>query len=193
MLEKQDVRNTENSYGLIAKLFHWGMFLILLGLVILGFYMADLPKDTPAQATYKLGLYDWHKSFGIVILILVILRLGWRIINPVPKMPDDMSRVERLSAHAMHMLLYLLMFIQPLSGWLMSSFGGHLVKFFGQPLPALVGKDKIWGDIFHETHEIVAFLLIAAFIIHVVAALFHHFSRKDDVLIRMSLHGKRSQ
>ncbi|PCI34274.1 MAG: cytochrome b [Alphaproteobacteria bacterium] len=185
------VKNTETSYGVVAKVFHWGMFLILFGLVVVGLYMSDLPADTPEQMGYKFGLYDQHKSFGILILGLVVFRLVWRMINPVPKMPDTMSRLEGLSAHAMHMLLYVIMLAQPLFGWLMSSFGGYPVKFFGIGLPALAGKDKAMGDFFHEAHEITALLLIVAFAVHVGAALFHHFVRKDDVMTRMSPHSKK--
>ncbi|MBL4802133.1 MAG: cytochrome b [Emcibacter sp.] len=181
------LKNTDTSYGVIAKAFHWGMFLILLGLLVLGNYMHGLPADTPEQMGYKFGLYDQHKSFGILILVLVVFRLGWRMINPSLKMPGNMSKIEIASAHAMHMLLYIIMLAQPLFGWLMSSYGGHPVKFFGFNLPALAEKDKGMGDFFHEAHEITAFLLIAAFVIHVAAALFHHFVRKDDVLDRMSL------
>lgn len=185
------VKNTDTSYGTVAKAFHWGMFLIILGMVIIGNYMHDLPADTPEQMVYKFGLYANHKSFGILILVLVILRLGWRMINPVPKMPDSMSRIESLSAHAMHMLLYIIMLVQPLFGWLMSSYGGHPVKFFGLDLPALADKDKAMGEFFHEAHELTAMLLIAAFSIHVGAALFHHYIRKDDVMDRMSLRPKK--
>lgn len=186
------IKNTETTYGSIAKAFHWIMFLILAGLVIVGFYMGGLPSETPDQASYKFGFYDLHKSFGLLVLILVILRLGWRMANPVPKMPDTMSKIESLSAHTMHILLYILMLAQPLSGWLMSSYGGHPVKFFGQLVPALVDKDKAMGGIMHESHEIIAFLLIITFVIHVLAALYHHFVKKDDVLLRMSPHPKKA-
>ncbi len=187
------IKNTDNSYGTIAKAFHWVMFLILLGMVAVGYYMYELPADTPQQMGYKFGLYDYHKSFGILILLLVVLRLGWRMINPVPKMPGGMRKIEIFSAHAMHVLLYIMMFIQPLSGWLMSSYGGHPVKFFGSVLPALADKDKALGDIFHEVHEITAALLIALFAIHVAAALFHHFIRKDDVMKKMLPHREQAE
>ena len=180
------IRNTDTTYGSIAKAFHWGMFLILLALIIIGSYMSDLPADTPAQVTYKLGIYAYHKSFGILILVLVILRLGWRMINPVPKMPDTMSRLEALSAHAMHILLYIIMLVQPLFGWIMSSYAGRPVAFFGMELPALADKDKAMHHFFEEAHEVTAILLVAAFALHVAAALFHHFIRKDDVMLRMS-------
>ncbi len=187
------IKNTDNSYGNISKYFHWGMFVILLGLVILGSYMHELPDDTPDQMSYKMGLYDMHKSFGILILLLVVFRLGWRIINPVPKMSDSISKIESLSAHAMHLLLYGLMFALPIFGWLMSSYAGFPVKIFGMTLPSLADKDKAMGDFFHEAHEVGATLLIAAFIIHVAAALFHHFIRKDDVMSRMSLYKKKTE
>lgn len=187
------VKNTDNSYGNVSKYFHWGMFLILLGLVALGSYMNELPADTPEQMGYKFGLYDMHKSFGILILILVVFRLGWRMINPIPKMPDTMSKIETLSAHVMHLLLYALMFAQPVFGWLMSSYAGFPVKLFGMILPSLADKDKAMGDIFHEAHEVGATLLVVTFVIHVAAALFHHFIRKDDVMNRMSLRPKKSE
>ncbi|NOZ41743.1 MAG: cytochrome b [Alphaproteobacteria bacterium] len=180
------VKNTNISYGSVAKAFHWGMFLILLGLVIIGYYMADLPGDTPEQLGYKTGVFDIHKSFGILILVLVILRLGWRMINPVPKMPGAVSKIEDLSARGAHMLLYLLMFVQPIFGWLLTSYDGYSVKFFGLDLPALVGKNKPVGEFFEEVHEVTAALLIIVFSLHVAAALFHHYIRKDDVLRRMS-------
>lgn len=176
----------------MAKIFHWGMFLILLTLVVVGYYMHGLPADTPEQMGYKYDLYGVHKSFGILVLILVIFRLGWRMINPVPKMPGTMSRIESLSAHAMHMLLYMIMISQPLFGWLRSSSAGVPVKFFGLELPALADKDKAISHFFHEAHELTAVLLIVAFALHVAAALFHHHVRKDDVMARMSLRPPKS-
>lgn len=187
------IKNSDSSYGSVAKIFHWGMFLLILTLVVVGFYMHGLPADTPEQATYKFGFYDLHKAFGILALILVALRLGWRLSNPVPKMPENMRKIELFSAHAMHVLLYVLMFAQPISGWLRSSYGGHAVEMFGLKIPALVGKDKAMEHFFHEAHEVLAFALITAFFLHVGAGLYHHFVRKDDVLRRMSPHGAPSE
>lgn len=185
------IKNTETSYGNIAKAFHWSMFLLLLGVVAVGFYMQDMPSGTLEQMRSKMGWYDNHKSFGILILFLVILRLGWRMINRVPEMPDSMSRIEILSARAMHALLYVVMFVQPLSGWLMSSYGGRTVEFFGVELPALVDKNRDMGGFFHGVHEITALLLIAAFALHMFAALFHHYGRKDNVMEKMSFFPKK--
>ncbi len=187
------LKNTEISYGSVAKAFHWGMFILLAGLVILGNYMYELPADTPDQMSYKFGLYDLHKSFGIMVLFLVVLRLIWRKMNPVPVMPDTMSRLENISAYAMHLLLYAIMLLQPVFGWLLSSYGGHPVKFFGLELPALVGKNKELGELFEELHEVTAGLLVTAFVVHVAAALYHHYVRKDDVMDRMSLRPKKSE
>ncbi|VAV97074.1 hypothetical protein MNBD_ALPHA02-330 [hydrothermal vent metagenome] len=187
------LKNTEISYGSVAKAFHWGMFIILAGLVILGNYMSDLPTDTPDQVSYKFDLYGLHKSFGILILFLVVLRLIWRKMNSVPKMPDTMSRLENVSAHAMHMLLYAIMLLQPVFGWLLSSYESNAVKFFGLELPALVGKNKEMGELFEELHEVTAGLLVTAFVVHVAAALYHHYVRKDDVMDRMSLRPKKPE
>lgn len=186
-----DVKNTDNSYGIIAKLFHNIMFVLILGMIFLGKYMHDLPSDTPEQMLYKMSWYNDHKSFGILILVLVVFRLGWRMANPVPKAPDSMSKIEILSAHAMHMLLYIIMFVQPLFGWLMSSYGGHPVKFFGLELPALADKDKAMSEFFHEAHEVTAIILLLAFIVHAAAALFHYTFRRDGVFERMSFRTKK--
>lgn len=178
-------KNSDHSYGYVAKAFHWGMFLILLGLVVLGIYMSDLSPETPDQMREKFAFYDWHRSFGLLILLLVVFRLGWRLINPVPKLPTATSRIEVLSAHIVHGLLYVMMFIQPITGWIMSSLLARPVKFFGLELPALADKNKDLGKVFEETHEIIGYILIFVFVIHMGAALFHHFIRKDDVLRRM--------
>lgn len=182
------VKNTSSSYGSVAKFLHWTMFLILSGLVALGFYMHGLP-NTPG----KFELYGLHKSIGIVILLLVFLRLVWRAKNKVPELPADGGKMEKAGAHGVHILLYLIMFALPLSGWIGSSYSGFEVSVFGLfTMPELVGSDRQMSDILHEAHEILVFALIGVVALHVAAALFHHFVRKDDILKRMMPgHGRQ--
>lgn len=176
------IKNTQNSYGLISFSFHWIMGLIMIGLVIVGLMLADelIPDES------RRAVMGYHKSFGITILMLVGLRLLWRFTNLVPKFPADMAGWKKSLAHLVHLGLYVSMFVMPLSGWGMSSAAGYPVSFFGLfELPSLVEKNKELGGIFHEIHEITGTVLIVLFVMHVGAALLHHFIYKDNVLKRM--------
>lgn len=177
------MKNTENSYGIVAKGFHWLLFLMLTFSIIAGNFLASMPKGVE-----KLQAAGMHKSFGLVILTLVLLRLGWRLINVQPKDPEGTPAVQSLMAHAIHWVLYALMFAQPLSGILMSQAAGFPVGFFGLfELPVLLDKDPSMAEFFRGVHGTVWILLVLAVIGHAGAALRHHFIKKDDVLKRMGL------
>ncbi len=170
-----------SHYTRTAKTLHWLMSLVIFSMLALGFYMSDLPLSPE-----KLKLYSWHKWAGVTLFLLVIIRLGWRITHTPPAMPDQMPQLQRRAAYAFHFLLYLLMFIIPLSGWLMSSAKGYQTVWFGVlPIPDLIPKNKMVGDSLQELHEALNTLLIGVLIIHVVAALKHHFFDKDDILKQM--------
>ena len=137
------------SYTRTAKALHWVMSLVIFGLLILGFYMSDLPLSPE-----KLKLYSWHKWAGVSIFLLAIIRLGWRLTHKPPEMPTEMPHLQRKAAHLFHVALYVLLFIIPLSGWLMSSAKGYQTVWFGiLPIPDLLPKDKVIGDILQELHE----------------------------------------
>lgn len=175
------IRNSSDRYGVITRGFHWVMALGIIGMLIAGFYMEGLPLS-PA----KFDWYNWHKSVGSILIVLVVLRYGWRLNNPVPKLPDDMKWHEKLAAHGGHMGLYGLMLAMPLSGWLMSSAAGFPVSVFGWfTLPNLIAADKELTETFKEAHELLAFAIIGLASIHALAALYHHFIRKDYILRRM--------
>ena len=164
-----------------AKALHWLMALLIFGLLALGFYMADLPLSPQ-----KLKLYSWHKWAGVTVFLLLIVRLAWRITHEPPAMPWQMSRLQQIAAHAGHLALYLLMVAIPLSGWLMSSAKGIQTVWFGVlPIPDLIPKDKEVGDALRDLHEGLNILLVVVLVVHVAAALKHHFLDRDDVLVRM--------
>jgi len=169
------------TYTPVAKSLHWLMALLILGLLALGTYMSDLPLSPQ-----KLELYAWHKWAGVTVFVLVWLRLAWRVAHRPPGLPASLSSRMRLAAHAGHAALYVLMVLIPLSGWLMSSAKGFQTVWFGVlPIPDLIGKDKLLGDILEETHEMLSSLLMLTLAGHVAAALWHHFVLKDDTLRRM--------
>jgi len=175
------LRNTEQSFGSVAKFFHWSIALFIIGLLIAGLTMVNMPT-TPS----KFKIYGLHKSFGIMVLILAVLRLGWKANNIAPLLPQTLNFIEKTLAHVGHGFLYFLMFAMPLSGWLMSSASGFTVSVFGWfTLPNLIGPDAALKRTFVNIHETLAWILIAMITLHVLAALLHHFYYKNGVLRRM--------
>ena len=183
------VRNTTYRWGVLSQLFHW----LIVALVILQVTLASLADELPAGAK-KLALLARHKSVGITILMLVILRLLWRELNPKPLLPTTLKPYERVLAHSTHALLYLLLFAMPLSGWMMSSARGFPVSWFGFfTLPDLVPKNKSLYEALLITHGTLAGVLAVVVTLHVAAALKHHFWLRDDVLRRMLPFTTRTQ
>jgi cytochrome b561 len=173
-------RNTENRYGLIAILLHWSMAIIIFGLLALGLYMTGL-KASPL----KLKLYGWHKEFGMLVLMLFVVRFTWRIINIAPTLAQP-PRWERFTASAVHWAFYGFMFAMPLTGWLITSASGLPVSFFGLfVIPTLVPPNPDQKHLFATIHEWIAYGLIATVVLHVVAAFKHYLINKDDIMQRI--------
>lgn len=169
------------GYTFTAKALHWLMALGLTGAFALGFYMADLPLS-PA----KLQFYSWHKWAGITLLVIVVVRLCWRILHTPPELPATMPGWQRKASDASHVLLYVLMLAVPVSGWLMSSAEGFSVVWFGLvPLPDFVPKDKALADALKLVHKILNYSMLALVCLHVAAAFKHQLIDKDGVLGRM--------
>jgi len=190
------LRNTRSGYGLVAILFHWMMALLIIGLFLFGKYMTGL--DPMAPDTF--ALYQLHKSLGFVVLALVLARLAWRLANPSPALPETMPGIERLAAHLGHAGLYALMLAIPLSGWLMvsaSPWGIPTVVFDILPVPHLPVPDALGSKAEAERtlkglHELLANGLLLLVVLHVAAALKHHFLNRDDVLRRMVRTGSQT-
>ena len=169
-------------YTATAKALHWGIAVLIFGMLGLGFYMTGLDLSPT-----KLQLFSWHKWAGVTVFMLVVVRLAWRVTHRPPALPAHMPALERFAAHAGHHLLYVLMIAIPLSGWLMSSAKGFQTVYFGVlPIPDLIEKNKELGQLLGEVHETLAWLFVLLILGHTAAALKHHFIDKDDILIRMS-------
>ena len=174
------VKNSETQYGAVAQLFHW----VIVGLIVTQFILANKAEDL--QGLAKIPTLALHKSVGMTILGLAILRLLWRLVNPVPPMPIDTPRWQRLAAHLSHWALYGLLFIIPLFGWLMSSARNFPVSWFKLfTFPDLIAPNRPAYEFFHEAHELLAGALFYIAIVHIAAALKHHFIDRDNVLRRM--------
>jgi cytochrome b561 len=175
------IRNSLARWGSVSQLLHWLIVVLIAVQVTLALVADDLPLGMK-----KLAMLARHKSFGITILALAILRLIWRWLNPTPVLPNTLKRYERVLASFTHGALYFLLFAMPISGWLMSSARGFPVSWFGLvQLPDLVPKDKTLYDALLTTHDWLAIALGAVVFLHIAAALKHHFVLKDDVLRRM--------
>lgn len=173
--------NTTQGYGAIAKFFHWAIFLLIAGLFIAGFIMTDMSNGPD-----KFKIYGIHKSTGIVVLMLALMRLGWKMASVAPLLPESMHVLEKLAARIGHAVLYILMIAMPISGWMMSSAAGFPVSVFGLfILPNLIEPSKEVANNLRNAHEFMAYILLVVVALHVLAALLHHFYYKNNVLKRM--------
>lgn len=177
------LKNTPSAYGVVAKGFHWLLFLMLAFSIVAGNFLASMPKGVE-----KLQAAGMHKSFGAVLLMLILARLIWRLINETPRLPDGTTAAQANLAKGMHWFLYLLMFAQPLSGILMSQAGGFPISFFGLfEFPVFLDRDPELAKFFRAMHGTVWILLVLSVVGHAGAALHHHFIKKDNVLKQMTL------
>ena len=168
-------------YTATAILLHWLIALLIFAAFPLGLYMHDLHLSP-----LKLQLYSYHKWIGITALVLAILRVLWRVTHKPPPLPDTIARWQQIASGLTHLLLYLLLFAVPMSGWLMSSAKGFKTVWLGVlPLPDLVGKDKALGHLLENVHQSLNYLLLLLVVAHVAAALKHKFLDRDDVMARM--------
>ena len=184
-------RNSTLRYGAVAMIFHWLIAAAILFQFWLGPFMADLSETDPRQ----FPLFQLHKSIGLTILVLSIGRLAWRLLNPVPDLPDHMPAWERFAARAVHYIFYTLMIVVPLAGWATVSAAPIAVPtmwfgLFEWPhlpiLSTLPRAQKIVIDpSLQAIHAILAFSWMALAALHIAAALKHHFRDRDQVLKHM--------
>lgn len=174
---------THSRYSSVAIGFHWSIALLISVNIVLG-----LGHESFGEANVG-AIMGVHKSIGFTVLVLSLMRLGWRLGHPVPPLPALMPVWQKGVAHATHFFLYVAMIGLPMSGWLMSSAAPkrYPMNFFGLfDIPYLpVAQVKAMAGLWHETHEILGFVTIAIVVLHVAAALKHHLIDKDDVLVRI--------
>jgi cytochrome b561 len=179
----------QNKYHVVLRVLHWLIALVILALILVGWYMEGMDKaETIAlfgEAWGKYDFYKHHKSFGMLVIFLVVLRIIVRIKTIAPAHPSDFAIRDAKLAHYGHLGLYGLMFAVPIAGYLMSDFGGYPVKMFGLEVPSLVSKSKDLGSLAHELHEIFAYTMLGLVGAHVVAAFKHCILDGYNVFRRM--------
>lgn len=184
------IRNDNESWGWPARALHWLIALMLLVQIGLAFVMDEVPDHLER---YYLGL---HASVGASILAVLILRLAWRALNVTPDPPEGTPYWQARLAGLVHWGLYLVTFATVIAGWMLmgSERDPVPVEVFGLvPLPQLMEPNSPYNDLLGEVHETLAFTLMALIIVHVAAALYHHFVVRDDVLRRMSGGAKKAR
>jgi len=181
--------NSARRYTTIAIILHWVIAIMIIGQIAGGWFMHRLPNSSPV----KFDMYQVHKSFGITILLLTVLRLGWRLANKPPALPVATPGWEKLAARSTHWLFYALLIATPLAGWAMVSVSPTDIAtvYFGvlewPHLPFFDGGDRAGvEDMLKDSHEFLAFSILGLLVLHVGAALKHHFINRDEVLSGMA-------
>jgi cytochrome b561/polyisoprenoid-binding protein YceI len=176
---------SNSRYHYLSQILHW----LIAGLIVVQFALANLAESAAdkGSAVRELALLANHKSVGITVLALVIVRLIWRHRTPPPQLPATMQQWQLLASRISHWMLYGLIILLPLSGWLMSSASAYSVSWFNFiQLPDFVAPDPGKKAIFQQLHEFMATTLFIVAVVHVFAALKHHLIDKDGVLTRMT-------
>ena len=168
------------KYHLTSRILHWLMAFLIIANLAIGFYMKDFIAN---DAQNRFEIYDFHKSIGVLVIILLVFRIINRHIHKAPALPESFKKLDVNLAKIGHISLYILMLIVPVSGYLMSSFAGYPVKFFGVELPAFLDTNFTFAKICSEAHEISAIALIALIAIHILAIFKHRFFDKTKINI----------
>ena len=176
------LRNTESRYGVVTRLLHWSVAALILGLVWLGWYMVGL---TYYDAWYNDSLV-WHKALGIVALALGALNIGWALYSRPPAHAASRNRWERIAATAVHGLLYAMMVLIPVTGYLVSTSEGEGVDLWGLvTVPAVIVAGEALRDLAIETHYWCGYAVGVLALVHAGAAIKHQLSDRDGTLRRM--------
>jgi cytochrome b561 len=181
--------NTQNRYGGVTQLLHW----LIVALIITQWVLAELADAAghdkaahPAAALHQLALLARHKSIGLTIFALALVRLVWRFVSPPPPFPATMPRWQVVGARLTHFAFYALLLLMPISGLVMSAASNYPVSYFGLfTIPNVVAPDEALKEVMKERHEMLFDILLAVAVVHVAAALKHHFVDRDNVLRRM--------
>ena len=180
-------RNTADNYGALAKCLHWTILILIIAQYVIIQAAEDLPNGIE-----KLSQISLHKSIGMLVLLLALARIGWKLANRGKPAPANMPGWQTKVAATSHGLLYLLVLLQPVSGWAMSSSANYPVTLFGWfEFPALVTPDRDLHEGLEELHEALFTVMAIIALVHAAAAVYHHFWMKDDTLRRMLPFGRK--
>jgi cytochrome b561 len=174
------IKDTPAGYGLVTRLAHWVMAVAIIGMFVLGLWMVTLNYYSP----YYRSAPDIHRSVGMLLLILLVLRFAWRLANPKPD-ESELAPWERTAAFVVHWGFYPLLLALMVSGYLISTADGRPIEVFNWfSVPSLIEKKGL-EDVAGEVHEILSYMTIAVVVLHAAASLKHHFVDRSRILARM--------
>jgi len=176
------LRNTAQQWGWLSKALHWTIALLILGMIAVGFVLDELPKSPK-----YFWVFDLHKSTGLTVLALMLVRLAWRLAAGAPASVPGTPTWQHVAAQVTHWAIYAMAVLMPLSGWLYDSASGlRALTWFGVfTVPKLAAPDRDLRGTAHDIHEIGVWILLALLAAHIGAALWHHFIVRDRTLVRM--------
>jgi cytochrome b561 len=176
------IRNTTAGWGTVARWFHWVLAIAIIGMIGFGWGVNHVPAR-PDRFFYR----SIHADIGYVVLLLTVLRLAWRVINPTPAPPDDSRPWQKIAARLSHTALYLIVILVAMLGWAHS--GAHAPDysdFFGLfRVPQFTSPDRAAAQAYEDRHILFAYVLLALIVVHVAATAWHHYIRRDRVAVRM--------
>ena len=169
-------------YAHTAIALHWLIALLIICGFALGWVMTDIPGFTPTKLKY----FSWHKWIGVTAFALAVVRVLWRATHASPALPGNTPAWQRVVSHGVHGLLYVLMLVIPVTGYLYSSASNIPVVYLGiVPLPRLIDPDPVLKETFKTLHVSLNYILLALVSLHVLAALKHQVLDRDGLLSRM--------
>jgi len=180
------LKSTSMRWGWATRVLHWSIALAVFGMFSAGFYAGNLDPNAPEDLNQYNAVINVHKSFGLLILMMMLVRVLWRLSERTPKLPSTVPAWERIAARAAHLLLYVGLFVMPISGYLMVIGEGEPVQFFGLTLPHVLELHGYWALVADWTHHLVAFVLLAIVVLHILGALKNHVIDRNDVLRNMA-------
>jgi cytochrome b561 len=185
----EEITLTANRYTLLQRLLHWLIALMVFGLLAAGIMFMTLGDEGLVSLLGKelTGmLFKIHKTFGILLLLLMIVRIALRFASPPPAYDPPLSGVERMIGSGIHLLLYVLLIGLPIGGWLATAAAGYPVQFFDMTLPGLIAENKELGETLFDLHGLGGLAVLALVLVHTAAGL-KHWRLKDGIMTRISL------
>ncbi|MEL6477361.1 MAG: cytochrome b/b6 domain-containing protein [Pseudomonadota bacterium] len=179
-----------DSYALIQRLLHWTIALVVLALLAVGALLGNVGFQGLVEAVGQdmtNQLYKYHKTFGVILLGLMLARVVCRLMLGSPAYSEPLPLFNRLASGAVHVALYAALLSMPILGWLATAAGGFPVEFFNMKLPGLIGKDPELAKLLFQWHGIMGWVILGLAAVHIGAAIHHWTQPRDRVMGRMSL------
>lgn len=173
--------NSANRWGLFSRLIHWFSAIGIVFMFVLGITMINM-----RLSPMKLEMFIIHKSIGMLLLFVIVVRVLWRLLNPAPRPSRHLSKAQRKLVYLGQLSMYVLLFAIPISGWVINSAANFPLKWFGLFLiPAITQPSIIIEDYAKTVHFVLICMLGTLVLMHVTAALHHHWVKHNDILKRM--------